>query len=586
VSQRTATAGSLTDPLAYSYIRFSTPDQLKGDSLRRQLEGTAEWCKRNNVRLDTSLTLKDLGVSAFRGKHHEDDQHCLGQFLKAVNQGKVPAGSFLVIENLDRLSREEEVPACHLLTSILVAGVKVVQLSPYEMVLTKKSNGWELMRAVMELSRGHGESERKSDLNGKAWHAKREAARAKRKQPPRRRDGRITETMTSQLPAWCQEVDGVACLIPERAVAVRRIYALAGEGLGAALIVQALNREGHTPFGPSGEWSRAYVRLILRDNRAMGECQPRDRNRRPTGDPIPGYFPKCVEEAEWQRAQGAKGRGGKQPRGPVGKRVNVFADLLHDARSGGRYWISTRKWNGKKRRVLVTEKGCEHAGPAAGFDLLTFESAVLGLLREVDPHDVLGDEPGQDEVIGLSNQLAYVEGRKADIAATLLRGDIKALAPVLEKEAAVLDAQEKELREKLRAAQDRATFPAAAQWGEAMSLIDTLDAAADPEAARARLRALLAGRIESIYLLVVARSQSWRLCGVQLHFTDDGRRSYLIAAQSAGHGRRGGWAAVSLDEVAAPGDCDLRDPAHAAALEAALLRLDPAALRRLLRPGA
>jgi len=28
---------------AYSYIRFSTPEQLKGDSLRRQLESSREY---------------------------------------------------------------------------------------------------------------------------------------------------------------------------------------------------------------------------------------------------------------------------------------------------------------------------------------------------------------------------------------------------------------------------------------------------------------------------------------------------------------------------------------------------------------
>src|SRR5262245_27895429 len=100
-------------PVVISYIRFSDQPQQQGDTLRRQTAGTERWCERNGFRLDTSLTVRDLGVSAFRGKHRSD-KAALGQFLEAVRRGKVPRGSFLVIENLDRLSREEERPALRL----------------------------------------------------------------------------------------------------------------------------------------------------------------------------------------------------------------------------------------------------------------------------------------------------------------------------------------------------------------------------------------------------------------------------------------------------------------------------------------
>src|SRR5918911_1432649 len=98
-----------TFPVAYSYIRFSTPEQRKGDSLRRQTEAAADWCRRNNVHLDTTTTLHDLGKSAYTGEHRKNpDRHALAAFLKLVEAGKVPRGSYLLIENLDRLSREDE----------------------------------------------------------------------------------------------------------------------------------------------------------------------------------------------------------------------------------------------------------------------------------------------------------------------------------------------------------------------------------------------------------------------------------------------------------------------------------------------
>src|SRR4029077_238245 len=115
-------------------------------------------------RLDTSLTLHDLGVSAFRGKHRSNpDKYALACFLKAVEKGRVPRGSYLIIENLDRLSREEERPALRLWMDILDAGVNIVQLSPETIFRHEKSDMFDIMRAIMELSRGHGESAIKSE---------------------------------------------------------------------------------------------------------------------------------------------------------------------------------------------------------------------------------------------------------------------------------------------------------------------------------------------------------------------------------------------------------------------------------------
>src|SRR5438874_134307 len=103
---------SSTLELAFSYLRFSSPEQAKGDSVRRQDALRDAWLAKSGAVLDTSLTLHDKGVSAFTGKHRQNpDRHALAAFLKLIEAGKVPHGSYLLIENLDRLSREDEVPA-------------------------------------------------------------------------------------------------------------------------------------------------------------------------------------------------------------------------------------------------------------------------------------------------------------------------------------------------------------------------------------------------------------------------------------------------------------------------------------------
>jgi DNA invertase Pin-like site-specific DNA recombinase len=540
-----------TDDLGYSYIRFSSPEQQKGDSLRRQTEATEAWCKRNGVRLDTSLTLRDLGKSAFRGSHR-DDKAALGAFLRAINQGKVKKGSYLVLENLDRLSREQEVPACHLLTSILMAGVKVVQLFPGEMILTEQSNGWELMRAVMELSRGHGESEVKSKRNGAAWEKRRRLAR----------EGK--DILTHQLPAWIERVDGVLQLIPAKAAAVHRVFELAAQGMGAGLIVKAMIAEKLPGLGSSGLWSRAYISLLLKDRRALGEIQPRFRNGKPAGDPIVGYFPAVVSQSEWDAAR-AGCRGRKQPRGRVGEHVNVFAGLLKNAREGDTYYMGARSNNGKHRRVLIAAKAMENGSPVYGFDFDVFERAVLSQLKEIPPAEILGDAPGQNEITALSIELGNVRAQNENIATEMIvNPKLKALV----KAAEALDAKEKQLTEKLDDLRRQAGHSNGESWGEAMSLVDALEAAPDPKEARLKLRMLLRQHVTEIRILVVPKSPTRRLAWVQVFFASGVRRDYLIYCQAAGNHRPASVKVESKPDLTAP--LDLRRRGDALKLKARL----------------
>jgi len=49
--------------------------------------------------------MRDEGLSAYHQKHIKSG--ALGVFLEAILAGKIPAGSVLIVEGLDRLSRAE-----------------------------------------------------------------------------------------------------------------------------------------------------------------------------------------------------------------------------------------------------------------------------------------------------------------------------------------------------------------------------------------------------------------------------------------------------------------------------------------------
>jgi len=69
----------------------------------------AQRAQEHGLRLDESLSLRDEGLSAYHQRHIKSG--ALGTFLAAAEHGRTPAGSMLVVEGLDRLSRAEPIQA-------------------------------------------------------------------------------------------------------------------------------------------------------------------------------------------------------------------------------------------------------------------------------------------------------------------------------------------------------------------------------------------------------------------------------------------------------------------------------------------
>jgi DNA invertase Pin-like site-specific DNA recombinase len=552
-----------TPAVGYSYVRFSSGEQAKGDSLRRQTAGDAErWCERHGVTLDASETLHDLRRSAFKGKHRTDDKAALTGFLRRVEANRIAPGSYLIVEALDRLTREEVLVATHLLTGMLLKGIRIVQLRPVELVYTEKAQMHEIMLMIVELSRGHSESAMKSERVHAAWAEKKKAAREGRDQPPRRKTGRVSRSMTSRLPAWVCERDGRLEPIPERATLVRRLFALALEGKGVWQIVKTLEKELVKPWGTARHWSKAYVRKILTGGAAAGRHQPLTRGE-PDGPAIDGYYPAVVDAETLDRVRSALA-GRKDGPGRLGKKVaNLFTGLLHDAATRTRMLIAwqTQGSGAKKRkaRMLVSAASMEGAAPTVSFPYHVFESALLSRLEEVDPADVFGVDARESE--GLAAELAGVEAQLAKVEGQLtVAAD---LAPLV-RAARALESRRADLTARLAAARAAEANPPASALSEARTLIG---AAADPEA-RLRLRQCLRHAVEEIRVLIVPR-RAEKLCVMQVHFRGDGVRDYLIHYRPGRRGVQSAWEAASFAGAGLP-PLDLRRPADATALEKAL----------------
>jgi DNA invertase Pin-like site-specific DNA recombinase len=383
--------------IAFSYIRFSRLEQMRGDSLRRQTKLTADICQRRGYCLDESLTLHDLGVSAFRGKHAKVG--ALAGFLDAIQCGRVKRGSVLIVESLDRLSRQELDTAETLVKSILRAGVSVLTTNPEKLYTPESVNNiGDILDMLITLYRANEESATKSKRLQEAWIGKRAKIKDRK--------------LTGRIPAWLTlSNDRTKFTIDdEKAAIVRQIYRWCADGMGVGTITRRLNREQVEGIGRCHFWHASYVHKILLTRAVIGEYQPHtlvNGKRVPIGESIAKYYPAIISENLFYRVQsGLQSRINQHGR-PAKKMINLFSGLLVD---GYDKCSMTLVQKDKPRLVSSGAQRGEVGSEYNSLNYWEFESGFLRLFHELKPADILpsrsldGDEQEQ-VVIGRLGQL-------------------------------------------------------------------------------------------------------------------------------------------------------------------------------------
>lgn len=269
---------------AYSYSRYSSDAQKNGTSIDRQQTLASKWCKEKGIEL-SDRTYADEAVSGFHGANAKTG--ALGQFIADRESGDIEAGSYLILENLDRLTRTEPWNAVGLLQQLLTLGITVVTLRPQITFDPDKRDSMQLLQAVLFLDNAHKESARKSDLGKIEW--------AKRFERARTSGHHIGKRVSN----WLDLGKDGKYHLNEHAPTVREIFRLCLEGLGSTAISQALNAEPekYPTFNRGKRWGTSAVITILQNRAAIGELAPKDG-----GTPIPNYFPPVVDEDTFNSA--------------------------------------------------------------------------------------------------------------------------------------------------------------------------------------------------------------------------------------------------------------------------------------------
>ena len=379
---------------AISYTRFSTKKQEKGSSEWRQAEDFQKFCLAHNL-TPYSETFIDKGKSGYKGHHREGD---FGRFLALLEAGKIPQGSVLVVENLDRFSREVPDVAVGTWASIIRQGCDIGVCRSGN-IRTKADLGtMAIVMDFMQMALAHEESDKKADRVKKSWNKRRQEAQATGK------------PLTSVCPRWLKRTaSGFA--FTDEAVKLRQAVHFAIGGLGAT---ECRRKSGLT------EW--AGLGCMFRQRTLIGEYQPCDMSGKKIGEAIKNFYPALITEQDFYRLQASiDQRKNNNCKRSGDKITNLFTGLLFDS-EGERLVV---KRDGRGKANLITSKAAQGQGKYLAFDYDTAEFLLLCTFCELTPADLCKEQhTGERAKIDvLDGEIKKAESKIKTLQALMLSTD-------------------------------------------------------------------------------------------------------------------------------------------------------------------
>ncbi len=308
---------------AIIYARFSSAEQSKGYSLERQQTLGAEFAAEQGWVVEKSIS--DEGRSAFHGANRLEGSE-LHQFELEARNG-LHRGKVLVVENIDRLSRQGAKAAAQLIWSINECGIDVATFHDGHIYRAgSESEMIDLFKVIILAQQAHDESDKKSKRTAASWRSRLDRIAAGEKDIP-----------MPNVPLWIDRVDGKYVLNEHRAKVLNEIYDLYVNGVGIHRIVTVLNERDEPSWTPPEQrrgnngWFYSYIYRLLTKRTVLGEYTTLD------GKTISSdFYPQAVTAEKWNRAQAALVmRKGNQKRDKKFTNRNLLQGIVVCEKCGG-----------------------------------------------------------------------------------------------------------------------------------------------------------------------------------------------------------------------------------------------------------
>jgi DNA invertase Pin-like site-specific DNA recombinase len=333
---------------AIIYARFSSAEQSRGYSLERQQSLGTTFATDNEWLVEKTIT--DEGRSAFRGTNRLEGS-ALHQFELEARNG-LHQGKVLVVENIDRLSRQGAKAAAQLIWALNEAGVDVATFHDGHVYRAgKESEMIDLFKVIILAQQAHDESEKKSKRTSASWQKRFE----------RMADG-SQKTPIPHTPHWIDKVDGNMVLNAKRSALLNEIYDLYIDGVGIHRIVTLLNGRDEPRWTPEKSqrakngWFYSYIYRLLTKRTVLGEYVTMD------GKTIAAdFYPQAVSADKFNQAQAALAmRKGNQKTDKENFNRNLLQGMVFCDQCGGgahfRHQIDKGQTYTRKSGEVVTYK--------------------------------------------------------------------------------------------------------------------------------------------------------------------------------------------------------------------------------------
>ncbi len=297
---------------SYSYIRFSSTVQEKGNSLERQQELLDNFLKVNPDHQLQELTFHDLGISGYSGSHIEDGG-ALKDFLTACEKGLISRGSYLLVESIDRLGRLHGADFLTLLLN-LFKYVTIITLEDNQKYNRDSFNNVDAYVLQAKIQQAHNYSKQLSSRLLKSRQATRNKVLAGEL-------NKVAKTCPSWL-TYCDKSDSFLP-IPNRVEIIKNIFDSYIAGAGVVSIARKLNEKNTPSFNGKG-WHSSYIQKILFDRKVIGEMSGRGKQT------FSNYYPQVVPTDKFLQVQSLKElrQTSRQHTTATSRPLNIYEDVV------------------------------------------------------------------------------------------------------------------------------------------------------------------------------------------------------------------------------------------------------------------
>lgn len=364
---------------AIIYGRFSSRNQRNSLSLERQIEAAREFVVDNDMNLVSDGVWFDKAMSAFKGAHRKKGQ--LAALLEALHSGKLPKNAVLIVENIDRLTRENTMNAVELLLEIIKTGARIFTLHDRQLYSQERFEHDQsaFLLLTVNIQRANNEARARSERS-KASIAKKQKLQDQ---------GLVTK---GRKPFW---LNAEGKLKEPQASLVKRIVRMyLEEGLGVAAIAKTLNAEGVPTVSGTGIWRQGIIGRLMKNTQLIGY---QGANR---------IYEPIVDQATFKRIRDLKqSRAGGRP---TFKFTNALKGLAKCGRCGSLMRTNVRHRDTVNLRSIECRRaslnGCDNKGAISLrlsilFAVWSAKNKMAGHhVDELEQHEVESNQPAIEAI--------------------------------------------------------------------------------------------------------------------------------------------------------------------------------------------